>query len=183
MGDSAWPKTCLCQQILVFHWGKLEIFAVFPREFWNLKSPKFHPFEACTRFTLLPQTKKICFELLEEILQGQRKNPGLFVAKTTGCGEKKCGEPKRATTRSWRWRTLMHNDVLIVNLLQITIRTLPYFELEKIRDHFYYANAPHLYSKSGLRFAVAWCIATFLLPVTIRNILCFELEQIWAHFY
>ena len=77
----------------------------------------------------------------------------------------------------------MHNDVLIVNLLRVTIRTLPYFELEKIWDHFYYTNAPHLYSKSGLRFAVARCIATFLLRVTIRNILCFELEQIQDHFY
>ena len=79
--------------------------------------------------------------------------------------------------------SLMHNDVLIVNLLRVTIRTLPYFELEKIWDHFYYTNAPHLYSNSGLRFAVARCIATFLLRVTIRNILYFELEQIWAHFY
>ena len=74
--------------------------------------------------------------------------------------------------------SLMHNDVLIVNLLRVTIRTLPYFELEKICDHFYYTNAPRLYSKSGLRFAVARCIATFLLRVTIRTLFYFKLEQI-----
>ena len=28
------------------------------------------------------------------------------------------------------------------------------FELQQIRDHFYYTNGGHLYGKSGLRFAV-----------------------------
>ena len=32
-------------------------------------------------------------------------------------------------------------------------------ELEQIRDHFYYTNAPHLYSKSGLGFDVTQSIA------------------------
>ena len=57
-----------------------------------------------------------------------------------------------------------------VTFWRVTIRTLPYFELVKIWDHFYYTNAPHFYSKSGLRFAVARCIATFLLRVTIRTL-------------
>ena len=35
-------------------------------------------------------------------------------------------------------------------------------ELEQIRDHFYYTNDPHLYSKSGLGFALTQSIAKFL---------------------
>ena len=40
-------------------------------------------------------------------------------------------------------------------------------ELEQIRDHIYYTNSPHLYSKCGLRFALArsitkiFCVGTF----------------------
>ena len=41
---------------------------------------------------------------------------------------------------------------------QVTIRILLCFELQQIWDHFYYTNAPHLYSKSGLRFAVTQSI-------------------------
>ena len=36
------------------------------------------------------------------------------------------------------------------------------FELWQIWDHFYYTNAPHLYSRSVLRFAVAQCIKKLL---------------------
>ena len=35
-------------------------------------------------------------------------------------------------------------------------------ELEEIRDHFYYTNGGHLYSKSGLGFAVTQYITKLL---------------------
>ena len=43
----------------------------------------------------------------------------------------------------------------------ITIRTWFCLELEQIWDHFYYTNGGYLYSKSGLRFAIAQSIVTF----------------------
>ena len=35
-------------------------------------------------------------------------------------------------------------------------------ELEQIRDHFYYTNGGHLYSKSGLGFVITPTIAKFI---------------------
>ena len=40
----------------------------------------------------------------------------------------------------------------------VTIRSLLCFELEQIRDHFYYINFLFFYNKSGLRFAVTQSI-------------------------
>ena len=45
----------------------------------------------------------------------------------------------------------------------VTIRSSLCFELEQIRDHFYYTNFKFFYNKSGLRFALAQSIANFLL--------------------
>jgi len=43
-------------------------------------------------------------------------------------------------------------------------------ESEQIREHIYYANSPHLYSKCGLRFALAQSIK--------KNILCGHTQTI-----
>ena len=57
---------------------------------------------------------------------------------------------------------LGHLEAIMVSLTKnkgwVTIRTWLSFELQQIWDHFYYTNAPQLYSKCGLRFAVAQCI-------------------------
>ena len=45
------------------------------------------------------------------------------------------------------------------NLRTPCITTLLGIELQQIRDHFSYTNDPHLYKKSGLRFAVTQSIA------------------------
>ena len=42
----------------------------------------------------------------------------------------------------------------------VTIETSLCFELEQIRDHFYYTNFLFFYNKSGLRFAVTQSIMT-----------------------
>ena len=57
----------------------------------------------------------------------------------------------------------MHNKVVIVTAYPVTIWTLLCFELHQIQDHFYYKNAPHLYSKSGLGFVLTPSIAKKLL--------------------
>ena len=53
----------------------------------------------------------------------------------------------------------MHNKVVILTAYPVTIWTLLCFELHQIQDHFYYTNAPHLYSKSGLGFVLTPSIA------------------------
>ena len=55
------------------------------------------------------------------------------------------------------------DDVPIVPFWQkngwVTIRSSLCFELEQIRDHFYYTNFLFFYNKSGLRFSVTQSIA------------------------
>ena len=61
---------------------------------------------------------------------------------------------------------LGHLEAIMVSLTKnkgwVTIRTSLCFELQQILDHFYYKHFLFFYNKSGLRFAVAWCITNFL---------------------
>ena len=50
----------------------------------------------------------------------------------------------------------------------VTKKTFFCFDLEQIRDHFYYTNGGYLYSKSGLRFAVTQSIVLCPLPGQYR---------------
>ena len=83
-------------------------------------------------------------------------------------GRDMSGEPTRSDSDSIALRTIY---AIFSKTGWVTIRMSLCFELSQIWDHFSHTNAPHLSSKSGLRFALTQSIATFFLVTRFYSIL------------